>query len=148
MKRIFVFCVGILVIFACSKDKFKTEPQVEIKSLAPSEVHKGQLFSLRAIVRDKEGDIQDSVFLIRKRFNGTTLLTTDTLRFSISDFDFPEKSEIEINAVFSYGEIRDNYIFENLENMDRDFAVGIIVKDKAGHKSEYVESKKIVLKKL
>ena len=148
MKRILVFCVLLVAVFACNKDKFKTEPQVEIKSLSPSEVRKGQLFSLRAVVRDKEGDIQDSVFLIRKRFDGPDLLTVDTLRFSINDFGFPDKSEIEINAIFSYGEIRDNYIFENLENQDRDFALGVIVKDKAGHRSEYVESKKIVLKKL
>ena len=137
-----------MAVFACSKDKFKTEPQVEIKSLAPSEVRKGELFSLRAIVRDKEGDLQDSVLLVRKRFAGNTQPTVDTLRDDISNFTFPDKNVIEVTAVFSYGELRDGYIFANLESQDRDFAVGIIVRDKAGHRSEYVESEKIVLKQL
>ncbi len=148
MKKLLPFLIVVMAVFACSKDKFKTEPQVEIKSLAPSEVRKGELFSLRAIVRDKEGDLQDSVLLVRKRFAGNTQLTVDTLRYDISNFTFPDKNVIEVTAVFSYGELRDGYIFANLESQDRDFAVGIIVRDKAGHRSEYVESEKIVLKQL
>jgi hypothetical protein len=148
MKRILVFCVLATVIFACSKDKFKTEPQVEIKSIDPDVVQKGQFFTLRAIVRDKEGDLQDSVLLVTKRYAGDILLgNPDTLRYSIKEFNSPTKSEIEISAVYSYGELRDGFIFQNLENSDRDFAVGIIVTDNAGHRSPYVESKKILLKK-
>lgn len=148
MKKLLPFLVVVIAVFACSKDKFKTEPQVEIKSLAPGEVNKGELFSLRAIVRDKEGDLQDSVLLVRKRFAGNTQLTVDTLRYDISNFAFPDKNVIEVTAVFSYGELRDGYIFANLESQDREFAVGVIVRDKAGHRSEYVESGKILLKKL
>jgi hypothetical protein len=148
MKRIIIFCVLVSVLVACSKDKFKTEPQVEIKSFGPSEVHKGEVFSLRATVRDNEGDLQDSLFLIRKRWSGTTLLSHDTIPFRIADFNFPDNKKIEIQALFSYGELKDNYLFANLESQDRQFSLGVIVRDKAGHKSSYVESDKIVLKKL
>ena len=148
MKKLLVFSVIALALISCGKDKFKTDPQVEIKSLAPSEVNKGELFTFRAVVRDQEGDLQDSVLLVRKRFTGATLLTVDTLRYDISSFAFPDKTVIEISAVFSYGEFRDGYIFANLENQDREFALGIIVRDKAGHRSEYQESDKILLKRL
>src|SRR3954470_6947082 len=121
MKRLAVLGIVALSLFGCTKDKFKTVPQVEIKSLSPDPVYKGQLFTLSAIVRDKEGDLKDTVLIVRKRFNNTTLLTVDTLRYSISDFAFPKNNEIEIQAVFSYGEIRDNYIFQNPENADRNF---------------------------
>ncbi len=147
MKRLIIFCALATVIFACDKDKFKTEPSVEIKSLSPDEVRKGQLITLRAIVRDKEGDTKDSVFLVRKVFTGA-LVKVDTLRYTLKEFGSPFKSEIELNAVFSYGELRDGFIFQNLENSDKEFAVGIIVRDTSGHKSPYVESNKIVLKKL
>ena len=147
MKRFIIFCALATVIIACSKDKFKTEPQVEIISLSPDEVIKGDVFTLRAIVRDKEGDLKDSVFIVRKVFTGP-LAKVDTLRYTLKAFAFPVKSEIEINAVFSYGELRDGYIFQNLENIDKEFSVGVIVRDTAGHKSPYVESDKIVLKKL
>ncbi|MGZ5191408.1 MAG: hypothetical protein ACXWCZ_10335 [Flavisolibacter sp.] len=147
MKRIIIFCALATVIIACSKDKFKTEPQVEIISLSPDEVFKGDLFTLRAVVRDKEGDIKDSVFVVRKVFTGASV-KVDTLRYTLRVFAHPYKSEIELNAVFSYGELRDGYIFQNLENSDKEFSVGLIVRDTAGHKSPYVESDKIVLKKL
>jgi hypothetical protein len=149
MKRVLIFCVIATVFLGCTKDKFKTVPQVEIKSFGPDEVHKGDFITLRAIVRDKEGDLQDSVLLVRKRFTGTVLLPpVDTMRLSIKDFMSPEKSEIEISAVFSYGEIRDGFMFQNLENSDKNFSIGVIVTDNAGHRSDYVESNQIVLKKL
>jgi hypothetical protein len=147
MKRILIFCALATVIFACDKDKFKTEPQVEIKSLNPDEARKGDIITLRAIVRDKEGDTKDSVFVVRKVFTGA-LVKVDTLRYTLKEFGSPFKSEIELNALFSYGEIRDGFIYQALEGVDKEFAVGIIVKDTSGHKSPYVESKKIVLKKL
>jgi hypothetical protein len=147
MKRIIIFCALATVIIACNKDKFKTEPQVEIKSLSPDQVYKGDIITLRAIVRDKEGDIKDSVFVVRKVFTGPNV-KVDTLRYTLKEFGSPYKTEIELNVVFSYGELRDGYIFQNLENIDKDFSVGLIVRDTSGHKSPYVESNKIVLKKL
>lgn len=149
MKKVFVFSLFALALAACNKDKFKTQPQVEIKSLSPDEVFKGQLFTLRAIVRDKEGDIQDSFYLVRKYYlNDVVQGNPDTLRYTLKDFNVPLKSEIEVNAVFAYGELIDGYIFQNLVPQDRDFAVGVIIRDKEGNKSEYVESNKITLRKL
>ena len=147
MKKIIIFCALATVIIACNKDKFKTEPQVEIKSLSPDKAYKGDLITLRAIVRDKEGDIKDSVFVVRKVFTGTNV-KVDTLRYTLKAFGSPYKNEIELNVIFSYGELRDGYIFQNLENIDKDFSVGLIVRDTSGHKSPYVESNKIVLQKL
>ena len=148
MKRFLIICVLATAILACNKDKFKTQPQVEIKSLAPSEVVKGQLFTFTATVRDKEGDVHDSVLLVRKRLTGNILLSVDTIRYSIKDFGFSDNSTIDISALFSYGELRDGTIFENLESQDRNLSIGIIVRDNAGNKSDYVESGQIVLKKL
>jgi hypothetical protein len=148
MKKILIAFLGITFLLACNKDKFKTEPQVKIKSLSPDDVYKGQAFRFNAEVTDKEGDLQDSVFLVSKRFNGATLLTTDTIPFSIQSLDFPDRTKIEVSAIFSYGEFVPGTIFQNLEGSDRQLAVGIIVRDKAGNRSQYVESDKITLRKL
>ena len=147
MKRIIIFCALATVVIACNKDKFKTEPQVEIVSLSPDEVRKGQLITFKAIVRDKEGDTKDSVFIVRKVWTAA-IPKVDTLRYTLKEFGFPYKSEIELNAIFSYGELRDGFIFQNLESSDKEFSVGVIVKDTSGHKSPYVESDKIILKML
>lgn len=148
MKRFLVFCVLASFLVACNKDKFKTEPQVEIKSFGPETVRKGDVFSLRATVRDDEGDVQDSVLLVRKRWSGTTLLSQDTIPFLLNEFDFPDNKTIEVQALFSYGELRDGYLFANLESQDRQCSMGMMVRDKAGHWSNYAESGKITLKKL
>lgn len=146
MKKILLLAVAATVLFACGKDKFKTEPQVEIKSFGPSEVTLGQLFTLRAIVRDKEGDTNDSVLLVRK-LQTNTGIRVDTLRRSVASFGAPENSTIEITAITSYGRLLDNYLYVDAQTADRTIAFGVIVIDKAKHRSAYVESGTIILKK-
>jgi len=150
MKKVFVFCFLALALLACDKDKFETVPQVEIKSLSPDVVVNDGFFSLTATIRDKEGDLQDTILLVQKYFvvGAPNHLTVDTSRFSLSDFGFPNTSEIELQANFSYNEIRDRYIYVSGFNTDREYAVGIIAKDKANNRSEYRESSRVLLKKL
>lgn len=140
--------VSSLVLAGCTKDKFKTEPQVEIRSISPEEARKGNIITVTADVRDKEGDLHDSVLVVRKWFSGTNLLVRDTQRFYIGGLAFPVKQQIELQVLFAYGEIRDDALYIPLEQVDRGFAVGLIVRDKAGNRSPYVESKTITLKKL
>jgi hypothetical protein len=148
MKRIIVFCVLASVLGACNKDKFKTQPQVTINSFNPSEANVGAIVSLNATIRDKEGDLQDSLLVVRKRYSGDNLLTADTIRYSLADYNFPDKSKIELQLLFDYGQIVPGTILINQEQVDRNFAIGIIIRDRAGNKSDYVESAKIVLKKI
>lgn len=150
MKKIIVFCFSIAALIGCTKDKFKTIPQVEIESMGPDQVVKGQLMNLRATVRDKEGDI-DSLFLVRKRFNGANLLSVDTLRYTIEGFGIPTRDQFEVSVYISYGEQQQDVtaIHENLVTVDnRFYQVGVVVKDKQKNRSDYVESGKILLRKL
>ena len=141
----------LAIFVACNKDKFETVPQVTITSFGPDEVRKGQLFRLTAEVTDKEGDLKDTFYLVQKRFNGNNLLTTDTILpgFSLKNFGFPTKSKIEIQLTFAYGETIDNTItYTKQEAIDIGLVFGIIVQDTSKNKSQYVESKKIILKKV
>lgn len=150
MKKLLLLIFAATAFAACNKDKFQTVPQVEITSFGPEEVVKGQLIKLTADVTDKEGDTQDSVYVVRKRFNGTTLLNVDTTRYYIAALGAPKKQKIEVQVLFLYGELKPEVApIQNLETFaDRNFALGLIVVDKAGHRSQYVESDQIVLKKL
>ncbi|GAC1423341.1 MAG: hypothetical protein NVS9B7_02430 [Flavisolibacter sp.] len=138
-----------LVLFSCSKNKYNTKPQVKVNSFGPGVVNSGQTISLKATITDKEGDIQDSILLVKKIYNITTssLVYVDTIRFSVKDFGNPLQSKIELDAIFNYGQIVDGTIYIGQESADRLLGVGIIVYDKGGHKSDYVETNKIVLKK-
>jgi len=140
-----------MVVAACSKDKFKTVPQVEIKSFGPEEVTKGQIIRLQARVTDKEGDLQDSVIFYRKNFTLTgILLSQDSgIRANLKDFGVPTKSDVELQLDMIYGESNQNYTTQNGNNtVDRKLTVGVYVKDKAGNRSQYVESDTIILKRI
>lgn len=149
MKRLLLLLVLTSALAACNKDKFKTVPQVSIDSFGPAEVRKGDIMQLTATITDQEGDVQDSVTIVKKRYNGSTFLNADTVKVSLRGLGAPAKRKTELRILISYGEIRPEYTqFQNLETFaDRNFAVGLIVKDNAGNKSEFVESDKILLKK-
>jgi hypothetical protein len=153
MKRIlhFAFIAGLFA--ACTKDKFKTVPQVKITSFGPSEISGGQLIHWVGNVTDKEGDVQDSVIFYRKIFNATSgvLLSTDSsARGTLKDFGIPKVQEYDLQFTLLYGQQDPNKVYEYQpgNSLDRQFAVGVYVKDKAGNRSEYVESEKILLKKI
>jgi len=149
MKKVLFVSVFALVLAACSKDNFETVPQVKIESITPDQVFNGSIIQMIASVTDKEGDIQDSVLVVRKKYNGSIVLSNDTTRVSIKGLSSPVKDRIELRISISYGQQYPEFaIFQGLEyDFDRDFTVGLVVKDNAGHRSEYVESKRIVLKK-
>ncbi len=139
------------VFAACNKDKFKTEPQVEIKSFGPEVVTKGQLIRLNASVTDKEGDLQDSVIFYRKVFtlSGLIFSQDSAIRANLKDLGVPKNQEVELQLNMIYGESNQNYPTQNGNNsVDRRLAVGVYIKDKAGNRSQYVESDTILLKRI
>jgi hypothetical protein len=151
MKRILIVALIAGIFTACSKDKFETVPQIDIKEFGPEEVVKGQMIELRAIVRDKEGDIQDSLYVVKKRYNLTTgfELSNDTIRYFIGSLGAPDKQENEVLVRFLYGELKPDIApIQNLESVDRGYRLGLVVIDKKGNRSKYVETEQIVLKKL
>jgi hypothetical protein len=149
MKKLLALFLVAGVLAACSKDKFKTVPQVDIKSITPDEAFNGAIIELLADVTDQEGDLQDSVIVVRKRFNGDTQLSVDSTRLSLKGLGVPNKQKIELRVTVSYGRLYPEYaIFQDLERtFDREFSIGLVVMDNAGNRSEYVESEKILLKK-
>jgi hypothetical protein len=150
MKKLFILFAVVVAFSACRKGNFETVPTVTIDSFGPEVVTTGNFFQLRATVTDKEGDLQDSVIIVRKRYNNGTLLNADSSqRVSLKNIGSPVKDKIELLVTFVYGRlIPEQAITQDLEyNADRELRVGIIVADNAGNRSEYVESEPIVLKK-
>jgi len=140
---------SVLLFMACKKDKFTTEPQLKFKSISPTTVIKGNIINLNVSFTDDEGDIQDSVILVTKRYNiGGGILTSDTVGLKMDPDGIPVARDGDLNVKFGYGEFITGTFFLNLESVDREASFGLIIRDKAGHRSNYVESDKIMLKKL
>jgi hypothetical protein len=146
--------VIVTVAVACQKDKFTTDPQIKINKISPSDVFKGDILQIEGEFTDDEGDI-DSAFIVYKYYNqaGTMTRLFDTIKnYTITSVNLPANTrEGEIIINFDYGEdVSDNPEIPGTPVSPRDTLVtfGVILKDKAGHRSNYSESEKIWFKKL
>ncbi len=150
MKNILlVFLVLTLALLACSKDKFTTEPKVEIKSISPGIVNSGDVIRLRSQYTDKEGDL-DSAYIVYKWYNGTTAVRNDTFRYNFSMLNLPaDLKDAQLDVTFEYNTNNNQNMIPlpGVSLRDTTASFGLVLVDKAGHRSNYAESEKIRLKK-
>lgn len=101
--RLFVSLLTIIIILAvsCGKDKFLTKPTIRIKSINTEYVPLNGNLIITLECTDKEGDVQDSVIIIKRRLNRRVVPTLrDTLRFLFPRF--PATPRTEIVATLDY----------------------------------------------
>jgi hypothetical protein len=141
--------VCLFLVTACNKDKFKTEPQVDIKSISPGTVFSGNVISMKGKYTDDEGDL-DSFLLVYKWYNNITIVRNDTFRFSFAGLNLPDKTrEADLEVLLEYNTQNQNNMISlsGVSTRDTTASFGVILKDKAGHRSNYAEWAKIRLKK-
>lgn len=146
--RLIIAAVLVFTFIACNKDKFQTKPTISIKSINTEVVPQNGTFIITLECTDKEGDVEDSLILIKKRLNKRVVTTVrDTLRFKIPTF--PANSRTEIEAVLDYQNILSalnppnipgsNPIQRELDTL----VLRMAVRDKAGNTSDTIESRQI-----
>jgi hypothetical protein len=139
--------LSAVALASCNKDKFTTIPQVTIKSIKPDVVVSGNVISMKGKFTDQEGDL-DSALIVYKWYNGTTAVLSDTLvRQSFTDFELPPKTrQGDLSIDFEYNTNNTGLRPISPPNVrDTTGALGIILIDKAGNRSVYVESDRIRL---
>lgn len=138
-----------IVVIACNKDKFTTEPIVKVKSISPGTVNSGDVIVLKSKFTDDEGDL-DSVYVVYKWYNGNTVVKNDTFRYPVSIMNVPAKlREADMDVTFEYN-TNNNPDLRPLSGVsirDTTASFGLVLVDKASHRSNYSESDKIRLKK-
>lgn len=150
MKPVFIVAVFAFVLAACGKDKYESKPTVQIESFGPEVVTFGSIMRLVATVTDAEGDLQDSVTFVRNRYEGNLLIQSDSsVGTNLQRLNVPNRRKVELEFLLPYGREAGNIQqFQNTERgIDRQFSISVIVYDKAGNKSDPVESNKVTLKK-
>jgi hypothetical protein len=98
-KLIFIFCLTGFII-ACSKDSVDTKPSLKIESVSSDIIAKNQDLNVTMSFTDKEGDVNDTLFIIRTRTNKRGPVTLKPLALKVPDF--PSKTKGEITANLSY----------------------------------------------
>ncbi len=149
MKRLlFLFSIILIIAVACNKDKFQTKPRLEIKSYNTTLVPFNGTFVVNLRCFDKEGDVQDSLIIIKNRLNKRVVTTIrDTLRYKFPVF--PKNSTTEIEATLDFQSILSalnppnipgsNPLTKELDTLILKFAV----KDNAGNVSDTIQSREI-----
>ncbi len=146
--RMIIAAVLVFTFIACNKDKFQTKPTISIKSINTEIVPLNGTFIITLECTDKEGDVEDSLILIKRRLNKRMVTTVrDTLRFKIPTF--PANSRTEIQAVLDYQNILSALNPPNIPGsnpLQRELDTLVLrmaVRDKAGNTSDTVESRQI-----
>ena len=146
---LFVLIVLVVIATACNKDKFTTEPQVEVKSITPETVFNGNIINLKAKYTDDEGDL-DSAYVVYKWYNGATVVKADTFRYPYSILNLPSdlrRADIEVTFEYNTNNNPDLVPLPGVSVRDTTATFRLILIDKARHRSNYSESQPIRMKK-
>jgi len=139
--RIWLAVIIVLGIIACGKDKFQTIPQLTLKSMNPEVVPVNGTLRLNIEYTDKEGDVSDSLFIVRQRLNVRGPVQLPQSPYDVPDFPHTDKGEFEVSLAYQIGLIfglpplripGSNPVKNEIDTL----RLKIVAKDKAGNKSD------------
>lgn len=142
MKKFILLIVLFISLFACSKDKFQTAPQITISNYNSKNISDGGTLLVRLNYNDKEGDIGGGAYFIdRVRLNQKPLSVVDndladTIISTIPQMPNTDKGQLVISLDYSF--LKES----TTENDTMVFKIAIT--DVAGHKSDTLTTDKIV----
>lgn len=151
--RYITICAGILLVLACGKDKPETKPSIKIKSVSGNIVPPSGGLQITLEFNDKEGDVNDSLFVKKLRLNTIPPVSGITIRdsFWLMIPDFPAKSTGEIILNLDY----QNHLIsaaqapadpnDPTKNISDTLIIRFALQDKAGNTSDTVQTEKIVI---
>ena len=99
--RIWLAVIITFGMLSCGKDKFETKPQLEYLSRNTEVVEVSQPLRLNIEFRDKEGDVSDTLFIVRQRLNKKGTVQLPASFYLIPDFPKTDKGEFEITLDYS-----------------------------------------------
>ena len=139
--RIWLALIIVFGTIACDKDKFQTVPQLTLRSMSPEVVPVNGTLRLNIEYTDKEGDVSDSLFIVRQRLNVRGPIQLAPGPYDVPDFPHTDKGEFEISLAYQAGLIfglppiripGSNPVKNEIDTL----RLKIVAKDKAGNKSD------------
>lgn len=153
MKTIFSLGLLAFVLAACDKDKFQTKPQLTVKSLSSDVVPFNGTLRVTLEFTDKEGDVSDSLILVRERLNarGRVRLNPEsrivagapagtTQAEILLDMDYNNWLTSQLTRIRIQGT-------SNPEKYEPDtLSLKFVVRDAAGNKSDTAAARVVVIR--
>ena len=128
-------------MIACGKDKFETVPQLELRSRNTDVVPVNGTLRLNIEFRDKEGDVSDSLLIVRQRLNVRGPIQLPPSPYGIPDFPHTDKGEFEVSLEYQFGLVfglpplripGSNPVRNEIDTL----RLKIVARDKGGNKSD------------
>lgn len=151
-KLVLYSTLCLIVIAACSKDKFQDAPNVTITSINPTQVPLQSTMAIEMEFTDKQGD-PDSVFLFKSRINRVQRPVLPNANLAYKLPDFPEKTKGTLKITLRYNEelvsaqkAPDQIGAPNNKEPDT-IVYKIVVKDKGGNVGDTVTTDPLVIER-
>ena len=96
----FILILSSLIILACEKDKFETKPELEIKNVNSKNLRQGQDLVVNLEFRDKEGDVDSILYVVRERINRLGKRTV-TNNYAVPNFPNQKSGEIQVTLGYA-----------------------------------------------
>lgn len=142
-----LFCAAFIV--ACDKDKFQTKPTLTLKSMNGNVVPAGASLVLNFEFTDKEGDVNDTIFVKKIRLNKLKVPTVrDSFGLQVPTFPKNTKGEIQLTLEHSF------YLTSAInppkdpvtgKNINDTLLLQFALKDKANNVSDTVTTGPVVI---
>lgn len=150
MKKFLIAFASLIILNACDKDKFETKPQIKIVSVNRDVVEKNGSLQFLLEFTDKEGDVDDSLFVIRQRLNRRSPFTSRPSPYGVPEFPNQSKGEIQVTLAYNegitFGISPLRIPGTNPEQFQPDtMRFKFVLKDKAGNVSDTATSKEIIV---
>lgn len=145
--KILILLVIAVVVTACSKDKFTTAPQLTLKSVNSTSVGQNDVLTFTFEFTDKEGDIQDSMFIKRTSIVCPGVPVANLSSYVPAFSSTPKQSgTIEVSFPVGFGTGSIGTPCSNGQKTDTSI-FKFCLRDKAGNKSDTITSPKIAIRK-
>lgn len=138
MRYTILFSISIILLLSCNKNKYNTTPSLKYKSVNTTLLKPGQTIRFTLKFTDLEGDLTDTVFVIKSV--PKCAASNFTAPYLLPTFPTSKNQEGELLISFSYPAINPQCFGKN------DTAVfKFVLRDKALHKSDTAVSETIVI---
>lgn len=160
--KVWIVAVGMMILAACSKDKFSTKPKLSFESINAKEFVPGQAISIKLKLTDKEGDFSDDEsnpsfkkpYLFVKRFSyACSAQDQDTIAVNYPIPAFTTRKDLDANLIinFTYGVSDGEYLeFDRsvcaTQRNDSTY-LRFFIKDEAGNVSDTINTATFTLLK-
>jgi hypothetical protein len=140
MKKLFALCLTLAVLASCDKDKFETKPQVRVLSTSGKNIPSSADLRVTLEVTDKEGDVDDSLYIVRERLNRKGFSRV-VLPYKLPQYP-AGKSRVEFETILTYateltfGMSPVDIPGTGNKNEIDTLRLKFVVKDRAGNKSD------------